>query len=193
MSNYLKRFEPDLDVIRFPLNILRNLGRILSADLILLISKSMSKTRWHRCYVLYSIIERVDTPADNKELVHYLPHHLVVHKDKETTKVRVVFDSSSKIKTQSSLNDVLHSDPCLLPFLQDILSRFRIEKIGLVAYTIQAFLQISINKESHDLVRFLWYEDIYKENPELATLRFCRVVFVCRWLIKQFRWYWRCL
>ena len=163
------------------------MGCILSTDFILLLSKSMSKTRWHRCYVLYSIIERVDTPADNKELVHYLPHHLVVHKDKETTKVRVVFDSSSKIKTQSSLNDVLHSDPCLLSFLQDILSRFRIEKIGLVAYTIQAFLQISINKESHDLVRFLWYEDIYKENPELATLRFCRVVFVCRWLIKQFR------
>ena len=27
------------------------------------------------------------------------------------------------------------------------------------------------------MVRFLWYEDIYKENPELVTLRDCRVVF----------------
>ena len=27
------------------------------------------------------------------------------------------------------------------------------------------------------MVRFLWYEDMYKENPELVTLRFCRVVF----------------
>ena len=119
----------------------------------------------------------VDTPADNKELVHYLPHHPVVRKDKETAKVRVVFYHSSKMKTQLSLNDVLHSGPCLLPFLQEILLRFRTEKIDLVTDIKQAFLQILINKEQHDLVRFLWYEDIWKENPELVTLRFCRVVF----------------
>ena len=128
-------------------------------------------------YVENGIIERVDTPADNKELVHYLPHHPVVREDKETTKVRVVFDASSNMKTQPSLNDVLHSGPCLLPFLQEILLRFRTEKIDLVTDIKQAFLQILINKEQHDLVRFLWYEDIWKENPELVTLRFCRVVF----------------
>ena len=152
------------------MNKLRNLGRILSADLILLIFKSLSKTRWHRCCVLYSIIERVGTLADNKELVHYLPHHPVVRENKETTKVRIVFDASSKVKTQPSLNDVLHSDCYLLPFLQDILLRFRIGKIGLVADIKEAFLQISINKEHHDLVRFLWYEDIYEKIPELVTL-----------------------
>ena len=81
------------------------------------------------------------------------------------------------MKTQQSLNDVLHSGPCLLPFLQEILLRFRTGKIDLVTDIKQAFLQILINKEHHDLVRFLWYEDIYKENPELVTLRFCRVVF----------------
>ena len=128
-------------------------------------------------YLDNGIIERVETPADNKELVHYLPHHPVVREDKETTKVRIVFVASLKMKTQPSLNDVLHSGPCLLPFLQEILWQFRIGKIGLVADVIQTFLQISINKEHRDLVRFLWYEDIYKENPELVTLRFFRVVF----------------
>ena len=81
------------------------------------------------------------------------------------------------MKTQQSLNDVLHSGPCLLPFLQEILLRFRTEKIDLVTDIKQAFLQILINKEQHDLVRFLWYEDIWKENAELVTLQFCRVVF----------------
>ena len=51
------------------------------------------------------------------------------------------------------------------------------EKLDLVADMEQAFLQISINKKHRDLVRLLWYEDIYKENPELVTLQFCRVVF----------------
>ena len=51
------------------------------------------------------------------------------------------------------------------------------EKLDLVADIEQAFLQISINKKHRDLVRLLWYEDIYKENPELVTLQFCRVVF----------------
>ena len=128
-------------------------------------------------YLDNGIIEKVDTPVDNKELVHYLPHHPVVRKDKETAKVRVVFYPFSKIKTQLSFNDVLHSGPCLLSFLQEILLRFRIGKIGLVADIKQAFLQISINKEHRDLVRFLWYENIYKESPELVILQFCRVVF----------------
>ena len=79
-------------------------------------------------YLDNGITERVDTSADNKELVHYLPHHPVVREDKETRKVCVVFDASSKMKTQSSLNDVLHSGPCLLLFLQEILLRFRITR-----------------------------------------------------------------
>ena len=128
-------------------------------------------------YLDNGIKERVDFPPDNKELVHYLPHHPVVRENKETTKVRVVFDASSKMKTQPSLNDVLHSGPCLLPFLQEILLRFRNGKIDLAADIKQAFLQSSISIEHRDLVRFLWYEDIYKENPKLVTLQFCRVVF----------------
>ena len=81
------------------------------------------------------------------------------------------------MKTQPSINDVLHSGPCLLPFLQESLLRFRIGKTGLVADIKQVFLQTSINKEHLDLVRFLWYQDIYKEDPELITLRFCSVIF----------------
>ena len=40
--------------------------------------------------------------------VHYIPHHEVIRVDKETTKLRVVYDASVKAQsTTPSLNDCL--------------------------------------------------------------------------------------
>ena len=73
-----------------------------------------------------------------------MPHHGVQRPDKSTTKLRVVFDASSKI-TGNSLNDVLHVGPNLLTPLFDILIKFRKHKVGLMADIKQAFLQIQID------------------------------------------------
>ena len=107
-----------------------------------------------------------------KGRVHYLPHRAVIRNDKETSKTRVVYDASSKVKNEASLNDRLESGPCLLPLLFDILLRFRTGKIGLISDIKQAFLQIEISPEHRDYLRFLWYDDVYKSNPELIILRF---------------------
>lgn len=55
------------------------------------------------------IIERVDTSkCPDVGKVHYLPHHGVVRRDALTTKLRIVFDASSKATSESpSLNDCL--------------------------------------------------------------------------------------
>ena len=77
---------------------------------------------------------------------HYLPHRPVVKEIRETSKVRIVFDGSSKYKVELSINELLESGPCLLPLLYEILLRFRLGQIVITADIKQAFLQMSVAK-----------------------------------------------
>ena len=61
--------------------------------------------------------------------------------------------------------------------LFDILLRFRVHEVALTADIEKAFLNIEIDPEHRDFVRFLWVEDPNKESPEVMVLRFARVVF----------------
>ena len=70
--------------------------------------------------------------------VHYIPHHAVIRRDKETTKLRIVFDASSKTEGVS-LNGCLNSGPCLVPNLSDELLRFRCHQIALISDIEKAF------------------------------------------------------
>ena len=107
-----------------------------------------------------------------------MPHHGVQRPEKSTTKLRIVFDASSKSKGKS-LNDVLHSGPNLLTPLFDILLRFRMEPVALLADIKQAFLQVSIDEKHRDFLRFLWLKDPSDLTSE-CVYRFTRVVFgVC--------------
>ena len=118
------------------------------------------------------MVETVPPPG----YVHYLPHRTVVRLDRDTTKVRVVYDASSKV-FGPSLNYCLHIGPSLNPLLFDILLRFRVREVALTADIEKAFLNIEIDPEHRDFVRFLWVEDPNKESPEVMVLRFARVVF----------------
>ena len=109
--------------------------------------------------------------------VHYLPHHPVVREDKETSKVRIVYDASSKQHGQPSLNDCLETGPNLLPQIIDVLIRFRSNKIGLISDIKKAFLNVGIRAIDRDVLRFLWVNDINVVNPEIIIRRFTRVIF----------------
>ena len=116
--------------------------------------------------------DQIPQPGD----VHYLPHRTVVRLDRDTTKVRVVYDASSKV-FGPSLNDCLHIGPSLNLLLFGILLRFRVHEVALTADVEKAFLNIEIDPEHRNFVRFLWVKDLNKENLEVMELRFARVVF----------------
>jgi len=103
--------------------------------------------------------------------VHYLPHRPVVREDKDTTKIRVVFDASCDTNGPA-LNDCLYSGPNLLAKIFDVLIRFRLNKIAILADIKQAFLNVGIARKHQDFLRFLWEDD-----NGLIIFRFLRVVF----------------
>ena len=82
--------------------------------------------------------------------IHYLPHRGVVKLDRDTTKVGVVYDASSKV-SGLSLNDSLHVGPSLKPLLLDILLRFRLHEVAVTADIEKTRFNIEIDPEHRDV------------------------------------------
>ena len=92
-----------------------------------------------------NIIERVT--SEENEGAHYLPHLGIVREDKETTKLRIVFDGSAKASRKTlSLDERLEMSEKYMPLLYDTLIRFHAKTIVLTADIEKAFLQIEINE-----------------------------------------------
>eukprot|EP00795_Rhopilema_esculentum_P011512 gene11512-21729_t len=127
------------------------------------------------------IIERVPAELENKEDVEFLPHHGVVRADRETTKLRIVYDGSAKSSSNHlSLNERLMNGPNYLPYLLDVLLRFRCHSYALTADIEKAFLQVEIRESDRDKLRFLWFSDIESDKPSVIQFRFCRLPFGLR-------------
>ncbi|TKR72092.1 hypothetical protein L596_019605 [Steinernema carpocapsae] len=126
------------------------------------------------------IIEEVD-PNDPPVggIVHYLSHHPVITPQKETTKLRIVYDGSAHKVGKPSLNDSLHQGPTILPSLIGQLLRFRFGKNAIIADVEKAFLQVVIDQSDRDATRFLWLKDISKPATmdNITVWRFRRVLF----------------
>ena len=121
------------------------------------------------------IIEEVSESSALGE-THYIPHHLVIRDDHSTTKLRIVFDVSSKTDGPS-VNNCLYKEPQMTSLIYDILLRFRTFVYALTAGIEKAFLQISIDKDHRNFIRFLWFDDVFSNEPTIVPNRFARVAF----------------
>jgi len=126
------------------------------------------------------VVEKVTEPNDVEiGRVHYLPHREVVRTDRSTTKLRVVYDASSKgtHNVGPSLNECLYTGESLNPLLVDILLRFRTHCIAVTADIKKALLNIGISPEHRNYLRFLWINNIDDEDPNVEVYRITRLVF----------------
>ena len=106
--------------------------------------------------------------------VFYLPMHAVYKDSSSTTKIRVVFDASAKSDSGISLNDTLFVGPTVHSTLLDVLLRFRLHRIALVADVSKMYRAIELAEPDRDLHRFVW-----RTNPQetLQDYRMTRVTF----------------
>ena len=127
------------------------------------------------------VIEKLEQHITEPEVgqVHYLPHRSVIRNDKQTSKVQIVYDASSKIRNSPSLNDCLLPGPSLTESLFGALIRFAFS-----ANIEKAFLQIMLDESHRDFVRFLYFKDLddlcsakIKDLENIAIYRVSRVLF----------------
>ncbi|KIH59879.1 zinc knuckle, partial [Ancylostoma duodenale] len=126
------------------------------------------------------VLEEVPNNGDTKgEILHYLPHQPVLTPQKETTKLRVVFDASSHYKNSPSLNDILHQGPLILPDIYGMLLRFRETKFAIISDVEKAFLQVRLHEEDRDATRCMWVRNLHLplQDDNIIIYRFTRVTF----------------
>lgn len=93
------------------------------------------------------IVEEVKNTVVKGE-IYYLPHHSVVRDDKSAT-----------------------------PSIFDILLRFHTLTNTFATDIEKAFLQITISEKNKDFLRFLWFDNVYSEQPKIVRNRFARILF----------------
>ena len=119
------------------------------------------------------VVPHVDLNKPPSE-VFYLPIHAVRKESSTITKVRVKFDASMKKTSCVSLNDTLMVGPTVYLSLVDVLIRFRLYRIALIADISKMYRAIELHPHDRDLHRFVWRNE---PNEDLQDFYMTRVTF----------------
>ena len=103
---------------------------------------------------------------------YFLPHHAVIKNDSSTTKVRVVFNASSKTTNGVSLNDNLLTGPTLQSDLFAHLIRFRFFLFAIIADIEKMYRQFLVRENDRKYQKIFWYEKEELKEYELNTVTF---------------------
>lgn len=99
---------------------------------------------------------------------YFIPHHAVIKENSSTTKVRVVFDASSKSANGVSLNELMLIGPKIQDDLSVILLRWRRFPIAFTADVEKMYRQIRVHPDDHRFQHILWRESSNDTISEYA-------------------------
>ena len=125
-------------------------------------------------YLDKGYIRKVPQEENDGEQSWYLPHFPVLRPEKETTKVRIVFDASATYEG-ISLNDTVYQGPKLQNDLFDVLLRFRKQPVGIACDIEEMYLRVGIIEPDRKFHRFLWRAMEIDRDPD--EYEFSRLVF----------------
>ena len=85
----------------------------------------------------------------------FLPHFPVIRAEKESTKIRIVYDAAAKYRG-ASLNSRVLPGPSLYTDLVETLLGFRLQRIALIGDVCEMFLQVELAPDDKKYHRVLW-------------------------------------
>ncbi|XP_011858940.1 PREDICTED: uncharacterized protein LOC105556458 [Vollenhovia emeryi] len=115
----------------------------------------------------------VPTSEINASPTFYLPHHGVLREQSRTTKLRVVFNGSSRTNTGMSLNDILYPGAKLQSEISDVLLWVRLHKYIFSTDIVKMFRQIKMHPNDWDLQRIFWQDS----NKDIISYRLTTVTY----------------
>ena len=124
-------------------------------------------SQWEKDEIIKQVY--VDNPRKNG---FYWAHFPVIKKDRQTTKIRPVFDGKAKNFEGRSINSYIMAGPVLLNDLTQVLMHFRSHQNAILADISLMFLQILLKEEDQEYHRFLWYR-----NNKLVIFQCLRHIF----------------
>ncbi|XP_072390901.1 uncharacterized protein [Diabrotica undecimpunctata] len=113
------------------------------------------------------------TPSDT-QITYYSPHHGVLKEESDTTKLRVVFNSSTLSSSGHSYNSIQMVGPVVQDELYSIMLRFRQHNIVICGDICKMYRQVMVHKRFHLLQLIVWRNN---PNEELQTYALNRVVY----------------
>lgn len=124
--------------------------------------------RFMREYLQLQYIREIkeDDATWNVQPQYYMSHHCIIKESNKMTKLRVVFNASSKRNAGISLNDALMVGPVLQQDLFSILLRFQSFKYAMTVDIVKMYRQILVEEEQTPLQRIVWRD---KPTEKLKT------------------------
>ena len=104
-----------------------------------------------------------------KDPVHYISHHKVVRREKKTTPILVVFNSSATCQGDR-LNNYWMKEPDLLNSLYGVILRFRENEVAVAGDISKIFHSILTPEQDQQVHRYLWRNMETEGEPDVYVL-----------------------